>query len=67
MTMQELFKCRALRIDGMWAVTCKALPNLNTQGRSFVEAKSMAREAIALLLDRPEGSFRVRLIPEIPE
>lgn len=59
------------RRDGRhWVVKIDDLPVPGaavTQGKSWKDAEHMAAEAVALLLDAPEDSIRIELLPEDPE
>ncbi|MGW4541687.1 type II toxin-antitoxin system HicB family antitoxin [Streptomyces chartreusis] len=59
------------RHDGAyWAVNITDLPDGFvgvTQGRTWIEARKMASDAISALLDVPEESFKVELRPADPE
>lgn len=48
--------------DGDWfPVEIRELPGVFTQGRDLAEAESMAREAIALMLDVPISEVAIRI------
>lgn len=47
------------RSGSWWAVSVPELRGVHTQARRLDQAETMAREAIALLLEFPEDSFTV--------
>jgi predicted RNase H-like HicB family nuclease len=57
-------QCR--RVGDWWAIDVPDVPRLHTQARRLDQVESMAREAIALLLDIPEDSFDLVLKPVLP-
>ena len=51
----------AQRADQLWAIRVAELPGVFSQARRLDRVEAMARDAIALLLDVPPGSFDVRV------
>lgn len=45
--------------SGWWVVTVAELPGIVTQGRNLVDARAMARDAIAIWNERSEDTFDV--------
>ena len=42
--------------NGLWFVRCPAVPGAHSHGRTIVSARGNIREAVALVLDLPEGT-----------
>ncbi len=61
MTTSETFTavCERDSESGWWVVTVDELPGIVTQGRNLIEARAMARDAIALWSERGDDSFEV--------
>ena len=47
----HVYRVRAVRSGGWWAITVPELPGVFSQARRFDQVEAMAREAIALMLD----------------
>ena len=43
--------------NGLWFVRCPDVPGVHSHGRTLASARSNIREAIALVLDLPNGAF----------
>jgi len=52
--------------DGWWVVTIKDHPGIFTQARRLDQVEAMVTEVIALVLDVPEGSVGVAVVPKLP-
>ncbi|WP_194373229.1 type II toxin-antitoxin system HicB family antitoxin [Streptomyces alkaliphilus] len=60
------YKATATRDGNYWVVEVHGLPPNHvgvTQGRTWAEAEEMAADVISMLLDIPETSFTVDLVP----
>ncbi|MCL2652704.1 MAG: hypothetical protein FWD63_02820 [Propionibacteriaceae bacterium] len=64
----EMMELTALceRFDGWWIVDVPAVRGLHTQVRRLDQVDAMVKDAACLLLDRPEASFAVTVIPKLP-
>jgi len=60
----KTYEIKAVRSGKWWALSVPEIKGVYSQARSLSEARSMAREAIALMLDIPEDSFDVELTIE---
>ena len=47
----HVYRVRAVRSGGWWAITVPELPGVFSQARRLDQVETMAREAIALMLD----------------
>src|SRR5574342_343361 len=56
----------ARRSGGWWAVSVPQLKGVHTQARRLDQVEAMAREAIALMLDRSPASVVVTVEPVMP-
>jgi predicted RNase H-like HicB family nuclease len=56
--------CR--RVGNWWAISVPELKGVHTQARRLDQVATMAREAIALLLDIDPASINVDVRPELP-
>ena len=63
MSERETFTavCERDTESGWWVVTVAELPGVVTQGKNLVEARAMARDAIALWQERERDSFQVAI------
>jgi predicted RNase H-like HicB family nuclease len=64
---RTLYTARAQRGGSWWAISVAGLPGVLTQVRRLDQAEAMTREVIALVLDVPEDSFDVEVIPDLTE
>jgi predicted RNase H-like HicB family nuclease len=62
--MRYTVSCR--RVGGWWAISVGELRGVHSQARRLDQVQSMAREAIALMLDVAPDSFDVEVIPAVP-
>jgi len=63
-TMELTALCE--RYDGWWIVDVPAVRGLHTQVRRLDQVDAMVKDAASLLLDRPESSFAITVIPKLP-
>lgn len=61
----KTYKAVCERSDGWWAISVPGVRGAHTQARRLDQAETMAREVIAGLLDVPEDSFAVEVIPQM--
>jgi predicted RNase H-like HicB family nuclease len=63
--MSERLRYKALctREGGWWAVDVPDVPGVHPQAKRLDQAESMARDAIALMLEVPSDSFDVEVEP----
>lgn len=64
---RKAYTATARRDGRFWSVVIHGLPENYagyTQGRSWGEAEEMTKDAISALMDVPESSFSVSLLPE---
>ncbi|QPP07868.1 type II toxin-antitoxin system HicB family antitoxin [Streptomyces bathyalis] len=69
-TENNIYHAIATREDAHWVVAINDLPEGLvgvTQGRTWSEARKMAADVVALLLEIPEESFEVVMRPSDPE
>jgi len=64
---RTLYTARAQRDGNWWAISVAGLPGALTQVRRLDQAEAMTREVIALVLDVPEDSFDVQVVPDLTE
>lgn len=64
---RALYSARAQRDGNWWAISVAGLPGALTQVRRLDQAEAMTREVIALVLDAPEDSFDVQVVPDLTE
>jgi predicted RNase H-like HicB family nuclease len=55
--MMPKYRVKAVRSGRWWAIEVPELDGVYSQARRLDQVELMAREAIALMLDVPEGSF----------
>jgi len=63
--MTPAFEAHLTRDEGWWSVQVRGLPSnviAYTQGRNLTEAREMARDLVATVLDVPMDSVEVRLV-----
>lgn len=60
------YTVRCVRSGDWWAITVPQIPGVHTQARRLDQAEAMARDAVALLTDRPAASFDLVVTPELP-
>ncbi len=63
---RKTYTAQCQRVGGWWAISVLEVPRVHTQARRLDQVESMARDAIALLLDVPENSFDVVVKPLLP-
>ncbi len=63
---RKTYTAQCRRVGGWWAISVPEVPRVHTQTRRLDQVESMARDAIALLLDVPENSFDVVVKPLLP-
>lgn len=59
--MSAEYSVNAERSGDWWAITVSELPGVFSQAKRRDQIEEMARDAIALFLDVPVDSFRVRV------
>ena len=64
---RTLYTARAQRDGNWWTISVAGLPGALTQVRRLDQAEAMTREVIALVLDVPEDSFDVQVVPDLTE
>lgn len=64
--MMATYTARATRSGDWWAVEVDELDGVFTQARRLDQVETMARDAIALLLDADPDSFDVVVVSELP-
>ncbi|MDP8929838.1 MAG: type II toxin-antitoxin system HicB family antitoxin [Actinomycetota bacterium] len=67
MSLRPTYTAVCTRSDGWWAIEVPEVRGDFSQARRLEQASEMAREAIALLLEVPEDSFDVTVVPQLPE
>ena len=65
MTDRPTYIATARRSGDWWAIEVPGVEGVHSQARRLDQVDSMAREAIALMLDVPEDSFDLILMPEL--
>lgn len=65
MARVKTFTVKAQRSGKWWALEVPEVPGVFSQVRRLDQAESMARDAIAAMLDVDPGSFAVELAPEL--
>ena len=65
MTDRPTYIATARRSGDWWAIEVPGVQGVHSQAKRLDQVESMAREAIALMLDVPEDSFDVILVPEL--
>lgn len=63
---RKTYTAQCRRVGDWWAINVLDVPRVHTQARRLDQVETMARDAIALLLDVPEGSFDVVVKPILP-
>ncbi|MGD0019572.1 MAG: hypothetical protein ABSD62_10000 [Candidatus Limnocylindrales bacterium] len=63
--MKPTYRVTAVRSGRWWAIEAPQLRGVHSQARRLDQVDSMAREAIALMLDVPEDSFDVTIEPDL--
>jgi len=63
---KKIYSAKAVRSGDWWAITIPQLRGVHSQARRLERAEGMAREAVALFLDVPPGSFEVEVVPVLP-
>jgi predicted RNase H-like HicB family nuclease len=61
------YSVRAERDGKWWALSVAGLPGALSQVRRLDQAEAMAREVISLVVDDPEDSFEVQIVPDLVE
>lgn len=62
----KTYTVRATRSGDWWAIDAPELPGVHSQARRLDQAETMAREAIALVLEIDPASFDVTVQPVLP-
>lgn len=62
---RRVYVAQATRSGDWWAIAVPDVPGVHSQARRLDQVGPMAREAIALILDVPEGSFDVQVRAEL--
>ena len=65
MTQRTIYTVTATRTGDWWALQAPEVPGASSRARRLDQAEAAAREAIALLLERPADSFGVAVEPEL--
>lgn len=65
-TERATYTAQCVRSGDWWAITVPEVPGAFTQSRRLDQAEDMARDAVALLLRVPPGSFDLVVIPNLP-
>ena len=63
--MKPNYKVTAVRSGRWWAIQAPELKGVHSQARRLDQVDSMAREAIALMLQVPEDSFDLTIEPDL--
>jgi predicted RNase H-like HicB family nuclease len=63
--MRLMYRVLAVRSGRWWAIEVPELPGVHSQARRLDQVDSMAREAIALILDVSEDSFDLVVEPDM--
>jgi predicted RNase H-like HicB family nuclease len=63
--MRPVYTATAVRSGRWWAIEVPDVSGVYSQARRLNQVETMAREAIALILNVPEDSFDVRVEPQI--
>ncbi|MGD0247875.1 MAG: type II toxin-antitoxin system HicB family antitoxin [Candidatus Limnocylindrales bacterium] len=63
--MRPVYTATAVRSGRWWAIEVPDVSGVYSQARRLNQVETMAREAIALILNVPEGSFDVKVEPQI--
>lgn len=64
MAERQLFRVNARRNGEWWALVVPGVPGVLTEVKQLGQASQEVREAIALLLEVPENSFDVEIVPD---
>ena len=62
---RRAYTATATREGGWWVLEVEGVRGGYTQARRLDQAEAMVRDLIALLLDVPEDSFDVEVVPEL--
>jgi hypothetical protein len=62
---RKLYTARAQRSGKWWAISVNGLPGALSQVRRLDQAEATTREVIAMVLDVPEDSFDVQVVPDL--
>jgi 2C-methyl-D-erythritol 2,4-cyclodiphosphate synthase len=63
--MKPTYGVSAVRSGRWWAIEVPLLPGVHSQARRLDKVESMAREAIALMLDVPQASFDITVTTDL--
>jgi len=65
MKMELTANCQ--RSGNWWAIEVPELPGLFTQTRRLDQVEAMVKDAASLMLDEPQASFSVTVVPRVDE
>jgi DNA-directed RNA polymerase specialized sigma24 family protein len=65
--MRQAYRVRAVRDGKWWALSTDGVPGAFSQVRLLNQAEPMIRDAIAQVLEVPEDSFDLEVVPQLED